>query len=183
MAAGVELEDADRRRRAQHLETPFALAQGMLGLLAQPRLGLAQQLGLPAHFEALAMQVGEDGDLGLEDLGLHRRRHVVDGAERIGLGQLGLDRIGGQKQDGRVRDSGRCRIRLAVSKPSMSGMWTSSRIAANSSFSRRRKRLARRAHAHHLQAGLLEHGLERHQVLPRVVDDEDADRVHVDAYR
>ena len=41
------------------------------------------------------------------------------------------------------------------------------------------QRLARRADADDAQVGRLENGLERHQVLPGVVDDEDADGVHV----
>ena len=66
------------------------------------------------------------------------------------------------------------RISAAVSKPSMSGMLTSSRITANSCFSTSRQRLAARAHADDALPEVLEDGPEDEQLLRQVVDDQDA---------
>ena len=90
-------------------------------------------LGLALHLLRHPVQLDEDLHLGAQDLGHDRREDVVDRAERIALGRVHLVGEGGDEDDRRVRRSA-CgwRISAAVSKPSMSGMLTSSRMTANS---------------------------------------------------
>ncbi len=152
----------------------------MLGLVTLPRFGVAQQLGLPAHFNAIAKEIGEDGDLGLEDRGLNRRRHVVHGAERVSLSQLGLHRVGCEKQNWRVPGE----WALADDAHHLEPV----HIAYVNVEQDRRKlflqqaplRLARRTDADDPETRLLENARERQQVLTPVVENEDADGVHGD---
>ena len=73
----------------------------------------------------------------------------------------------------RVRS--RCRIRSAVSKPSMPGIWTSIRISAKSSLEQPAQRLDAGAGPDEVLAQLAQRRLEDEEVAGRVVDHEDVD--------
>ena len=76
---------------------------------------------------------------------------------------------------GTSRVRSRCLISAAVSKPSMPGIWTSSRITAKSCVEQRsRSACSPESASTTLDAERLEHGLQREQVLRPVVDEQDA---------
>ena len=69
----------------------------------------------------------------------------------------------------------RLRIIEAVSKPSISGMWTSSRMTANSRSSRISERLPSRARRDHVLSQAFEDGLVDQEFFGQVVHHQDVD--------
>ncbi len=107
----------------------------LLGALQLFRL-LSQGVCLLAQFGVAAAQLDKYRDLRSQDLrhdGLEKEIHC---AQIVPAEEMLFVAIAGEKQDGNLARSRPPRISSAVSKPSISGMRTSSRIAAKSSLSR-----------------------------------------------
>ena len=82
-----------------------------------------------------------------------------------------------RKMIGVVRLRSRPRMNFAVSKPSIPGIWTSSRTTAKSSSSSALSASSPDPAAPQVDLQRLEHRRQREQVLRAVVDEQDARRV------
>ena len=103
-----------------------SLASALL-LLAESLLG-AEQLPAPAR------QLGEDRDLGAQDMRVERLLDVVDGSVVVAFVNEGLVVVHRRDEDDRDIAHARASLddREAVSKPSMPGICTSMRMSAGS---------------------------------------------------
>ena len=133
-------------------------------------------LGLPLQLLGHPEQVDEDLDLRAEHLGHHRGQDVVDRPQRVAASAWISSLAAVTKMMGTCCRRGRCRIIAAVSKPSMSGMLTSSRITAKSRCQQLPKRFGAGPHADHVLAEIGEQGAHGDQLGSPIVDDEDIDR-------
>ena len=151
--AAARRRDLDVERAAEHaarLRQEVRAPRVLLGDRAR-RLGRGERdplVGLPAQAPLHQVQVDEDLDLRAQDLRHDRREDVVDRAERVAARpSASRRRTAVTKMIGVCAERLYWRISAAVSKPSMSGMLTSSRITANSCLQDSLQRLAARARA------------------------------------
>ena len=79
------------------------------------------------------------------------------------------------KMIGVVSERGRCRISAAVSKPSIPGMFTSSRMTAKSCLSRQRNASLPERRADQILVQVCQDRLVGEQLVGAVVDDQDID--------
>jgi hypothetical protein len=126
----------------------------------------------------LALEIAEDADLRAQDVGLERLEDVVDGASLVALGHLadvGAHR--GEEDDGRraaaLAPADVARGLEAVHTRHLHVEQNDGEVLLEQRLERL---LARPRHAQ-AHAQRLEHRLERQQVLPPVVDEQDARRV------
>ena len=146
--------------------------------VAQPGHLVGQQLGLLAQLPVLAVQLDEDRDLGPQHPRVERLGQVVDGARGVAAeGVLRLPSMAVRKMIGMSRVRSRRLMCAAVSKPSMPGIWTSSRITAKSSASSALSASSPGRGADQRLVERAEDRLEREQVLRPVVDEQDPRRL------
>ena len=126
----------------------------------------------------LAIQLGEDADLGPQDLGHDRHRHVVDGAALVAAQPIELGHHHGRHEDDR-------RLLAARVLADHRGQLVAVEVRhadvdqddGDLVLQQRLERLARRVGADQLLAQLGEDGIVGEQLGRLIVDDEDLDRV------
>ena len=146
--AGAPLDVEPLLERAAARCEEARTAEPPLGLLAVAPLVLLlpEQPRLPRDLTGLLEQLDEHGDLRAQDHRVERLDDVVDGSRLVPAEDvLGLVDMPVRKMIGIDRFCSWQRIEAAVSKPSIPGIWTSSRMTANCSDSSSRKRLPARS--------------------------------------
>ena len=114
----------------QQRRSPHRLFGHLTGRLFAGQLNAMCRL-LPDRLGFL-IEIDEHADLGPQHVRIDRCRNEVDRAERIALCQLAVVDCAVMKMIGVCSERFRSRMRAAVSKPSISGMFASSRITAKS---------------------------------------------------
>jgi len=151
-------------------------------LLGQPQRGLGRRqrdalVGLARDAALQDVQLHEHAHLGAQHLGHHRRRDVVDRAQRVAARGLHLVGVRGDEDDGRVRGAlvaADQRGRLeAVHVRHVDVQQDHGEVAPQDLAQRVRART--REHDVLVQIG--QHRLEHQQLLRQVVDDQDVGAV------
>ena len=155
-----------------------------VGLLGRRPLGplLGQRdalLRLPPDLLGHAVQVDEHPHLGPQDFRHDRGEDVVHGPQRVALGGATSSAKAVRKMIGVWADRLPLRISAAVSKPSMPGMLTSSRMTAKSCCSTCRSASAPDRADDEVLAQLLQDRLVDEELFRQVVDDQDVGLIGV----
>ena len=164
----------ERRVDAHH--APTGVDEHHAGRRGVP--GAAQQLVGALAPQSLALELGEDGDLGAQHDGLEGLEHVVHGAGLVAaqhVGHVGADR--GQEDDRRARaafaPADVLRRLEAVHARHLDVEQHDGEILVE----QRAQRLLARARRHEPHIERFEHGGQREQVLGPVVDEQDGGRL------